>query len=236
MGTDDACPARDRPGGSGTGRTRRPRRARLRRRQRVAPTRPRHPGVSRRSGGRHPQSPRSSAALRRGRGHRESHRRRSLQIDDAGYEGSVVAVRDTMGDNEFESAWTEGAALSTEGRSPTHSAVTGGRKRPTSGWASRTPTELDVVRLVSEGFANNDIATRLLISPRTVQTHLTNVYTKTGPHLARPTRRAGRPTHLTGADSSEPRFSRARPHCGRGRSGATWEKYRTFRISALCHN
>ena len=51
---------------------------------------------------------------------------------------------------------------------------------PASGWASLTPTERDVVRLVSEGLANNDIATRLFVSPRTVQTHLTHVYTKLG--------------------------------------------------------
>jgi DNA-binding CsgD family transcriptional regulator len=54
------------------------------------------------------------------------------------------------------------------------------RKRPTSGWAALTRAELDVVRLVSEGFGNKDIATRLFVSPRTVQTHLTHVYTKLG--------------------------------------------------------
>jgi DNA-binding CsgD family transcriptional regulator len=41
-------------------------------------------------------------------------------------------------------------------------------------------TERDVVRLVSEGLANNDIGTRLFASPRTVQTHLNHVYTKLG--------------------------------------------------------
>jgi DNA-binding CsgD family transcriptional regulator len=56
----------------------------------------------------------------------------------------------------------------------------GQRKRPTRGWASLTPTERDVVRLVSEGLANNDIATRLFVSPRTVQSHLTHVYNKLG--------------------------------------------------------
>ena len=56
----------------------------------------------------------------------------------------------------------------------------GQRKRPASGWGSLTPTELDVVRLVNEGLGNNDIATRLFVSPRTVQSHLTHVYTKLG--------------------------------------------------------
>jgi DNA-binding CsgD family transcriptional regulator len=56
----------------------------------------------------------------------------------------------------------------------------GERKRPASGWASLTPTERDVVKLVSEGLANKDIATRLFVSPRTVETHLTHVYTKLG--------------------------------------------------------
>ena len=43
-----------------------------------------------------------------------------------------------------------------------------------------TPTELDVARLVSQGLANKDIAERLFVSPRTVQAHLTHMYTKLG--------------------------------------------------------
>ena len=37
---------------------------------------------------------------------------------------------------------------------------------------------LRVARLASEGLSNNDVATRLFVLPRTVQTHLTHVYTK----------------------------------------------------------
>ena len=103
-----------------------------------------------------------------------------FKIYDAGYEALMAAVRDALGDKEFEAAWAEGAALSTEEAIAYAQRGRGQRKRPTSGWASLTPTERDVVRLVSEGLGNNDIATRLFVSPRTVQTHLTHVYTKLG--------------------------------------------------------
>jgi DNA-binding CsgD family transcriptional regulator len=85
-----------------------------------------------------------------------------------------------LGGTDFDAAWAEGAALSTEEAIAYAQRGRGQRRRPTNGWASLTPTELDVVRLVSEGLANNDIATRLFVSPRTVQSHLTHVYTKLG--------------------------------------------------------
>jgi DNA-binding CsgD family transcriptional regulator len=103
-----------------------------------------------------------------------------FKIYDAGYEASVAALRDAMDESDFESAWAEGAALSTEEAIAYAQRGRGERKRPTSGWGSLTPTERQVVQLVSEGLANNDIATRLFVSPRTVQTHLTHVYTKLG--------------------------------------------------------
>jgi DNA-binding CsgD family transcriptional regulator len=103
-----------------------------------------------------------------------------FQIHEAGYQSSVAALRNAMGEEDFHRAWAEGAALSTDEAIAYAQRGRGERKRPTSGWASLTPTEHDVVRLVSEGFGNNDIATRLFVSPRTVQTHLTHVYTKLG--------------------------------------------------------
>jgi DNA-binding CsgD family transcriptional regulator len=103
-----------------------------------------------------------------------------LKIYDAGYEASVAGLRDAMGEKDFDAAWAEGAALSVEEAISYAQRGRGERKRPTSGWELLTPTERDVVRLVSEGLANNDIATRLFVSRRTVQTHLTHVYSKLG--------------------------------------------------------
>jgi len=103
-----------------------------------------------------------------------------FELYAAGFEASVTTLRDALGESDFDDAWAEGAALSTEEAIAYAQRGRGQRKRPASGWGSLTPTELDVVRLVSEGLTNNDVATRLFISPRTVQTHLTHVYTKLG--------------------------------------------------------
>ncbi len=103
-----------------------------------------------------------------------------FKVWDAGYEASVAAPRDAMDQTDFDAAWADGAALSTEEAIAYARRGRGERKRPTSGWASLTPTERDVVRLVSEGLGNRDIASRLFVSPRTVQSHLTHVYTKLG--------------------------------------------------------
>jgi predicted ATPase/class 3 adenylate cyclase/DNA-binding CsgD family transcriptional regulator len=101
-----------------------------------------------------------------------------FKVFDAFFAFPVAALRDGMGEKDFASAWAEGAALSTVEAIAYAQRGRGKRKRPTSGWASLTPAERDVVRLVGEGLANDDIATRLFVSPRTVQTHLTHVYAK----------------------------------------------------------
>ena len=103
-----------------------------------------------------------------------------FKIYDAGYQASVAALRNALGQADLDSAWTEGTALSVKEAIAYAQRGRGDRKRASSGWESLTPTERDVVQLVSEGLANKDIATRLFVSPRTVQSHLTHVYTKLG--------------------------------------------------------
>ncbi|MBO0880301.1 MAG: LuxR family transcriptional regulator, partial [Mycobacterium sp.] len=101
-----------------------------------------------------------------------------FQVYQADYEASVRMLRNAMDEKDFERTWAQGAALSTEEAIAYAQRGRGKRNRPTTGWASLTPKELDIARLVSEGLANKDIATRLLVSLRTVETHLTHVYTK----------------------------------------------------------
>jgi DNA-binding CsgD family transcriptional regulator len=103
-----------------------------------------------------------------------------FRVYDADYAVAVSALRDALGDNDFDAVWAEGVAMSTTEAIAYARRGRGERKRPSSGWASLTPTELDVVRLVGERLGNKDIAARLFVSHRTVQTHLTHVYNKLG--------------------------------------------------------
>ena len=56
----------------------------------------------------------------------------------------------------------------------------GERGRPTFGWDSLTPAELNVVRLVAGGLTNPEIATRLVMGRTTVKTHVSSALRKVG--------------------------------------------------------
>ena len=54
------------------------------------------------------------------------------------------------------------------------------QRRAHSGWDSLTPTEITVAALIEEGLSNPEIAARLLLSPRTVATHVSHILKKLG--------------------------------------------------------
>jgi DNA-binding CsgD family transcriptional regulator len=134
-----------------------------------------------------------------------------LVVFDGDFDSLLSDVRHALGDTDFEAGWAEGAALSTEEAIAYAQRGRGERKRPSSGWESLTPTELDVVRLVAEGIPNKDIAIRLFVSPRTVQSHLRHVYNKLASDLTRATRPGGGTQELTSVRVRPAPTERAEP-------------------------
>jgi hypothetical protein len=72
------------------------------------------------------------------------------EIYRADNDALLIALRAALGQNDFDAARVEGAGLSTEEAIAYAQRGRGERKRPSTGWAALTPTELAVVRLVSE--------------------------------------------------------------------------------------
>jgi DNA-binding CsgD family transcriptional regulator len=93
-------------------------------------------------------------------------------------ERAASQARHVLGDDRFTQAWEQGQGL-TLGDAVAYAARKGGgRKRPATGWASLTPAELEVTRLVSQGLRNDAIAGRLFIAPGTVKVHLSHIFAK----------------------------------------------------------
>ena len=94
--------------------------------------------------------------------------------------GCHDAMPTALGTDTFVASWAGGVAP------PVGDAVTdagrarGKRRRPTTGWDSLTPTELEVVRHASTGLTNPQIAERMFVGRATVKTHLLHVFDKLG--------------------------------------------------------
>jgi predicted ATPase/class 3 adenylate cyclase/DNA-binding CsgD family transcriptional regulator len=99
-------------------------------------------------------------------------------VYDASHRVLLDKLRNELPPSEFDAAWAEGEALGIDEAITFATRGRGSRQRPDKGWPSLTPAELDIVRLVCEGLGNKDIAARLFVSPRTVQSHLAHVFTK----------------------------------------------------------
>ena len=107
-------------------------------------------------------------------------RRAQRTAEDAGQAAAASRARHVLGDDRFTQAWEQGHGLTLDDAVAYATRKGGGRKRPATGWASLTPAELQVARLVSEGLRNDAIARRLFIAPGTVKVHLSHIFAKLG--------------------------------------------------------
>jgi DNA-binding CsgD family transcriptional regulator len=110
-------------------------------------------------------------------------------VEHAFYERAIMDARRRLGERAFEAGWVQGRtmtpdqALQAQLPLPALSAV------PSTSVAERMPItypdgltvrEVEVLRLVAKGMTDAQIAETLVISPRTVNTHLTSIYSKIG--------------------------------------------------------
>jgi predicted ATPase/DNA-binding CsgD family transcriptional regulator/class 3 adenylate cyclase len=101
-------------------------------------------------------------------------------VHQRAHDAAVAGLRAALGDRVFAGTWAEGARLSLEEAVAYARRARGSRRRPSTGWDSLTPTELDVVRLAVDGRSNPEIGRRLFMSRGTVKAHLSHVYAKLG--------------------------------------------------------
>ncbi len=113
-------------------------------------------------------------------------------VERVPYHRAVAVARTQLGEQAFATAWVEGRMMSVEQAlaTPKQAArpTSTQKEQPSSPTSASSPSspdglttrEVEVLRVVAEGLTNGQVAQRLVISPRTVDTHLTSIYSKIG--------------------------------------------------------
>ncbi len=96
------------------------------------------------------------------------------------WSGVERTTREALGPDGYDAAFAAGAALGTDEAVAYVRRARSERKRPSRGWDSLTPTELEVVRHITAGLTNRQISERMFISPGTVKAHLSHIFAKLG--------------------------------------------------------
>lgn len=93
-------------------------------------------------------------------------------------------LRSRLGESEFADAFADGQSMRWEAMIAYAMEQKGPAGRdvspPSTEWSGLTKRERQVARLVAEGHSNQEIASQLVISRRTAETHVENILTKLG--------------------------------------------------------
>jgi len=105
-------------------------------------------------------------------------RQRSI-ADQADFDKRVASTRTGIGETAFAAAWSQGITMPLEDAIETALGAT--ESLPTDSQASVfTPREREVMALIAQGLTNREIASRLVISERTADTHVQHILNKLG--------------------------------------------------------
>ncbi len=111
-------------------------------------------------------------------------------VERASYDRTVAVVRAQLGEKDFAVWWAEGRTMTPEqalvvqeqevmqllsNQVPTSPLLT-----PPAYPGGLSAREVEVLRLVTEGLTNTQIADQLIISPLTVNAHVRSIFTKLG--------------------------------------------------------
>ncbi|MFD1147592.1 ATP-binding protein [Saccharothrix hoggarensis] len=93
-------------------------------------------------------------------------------------EEAIARARAVLGDDEYRRVYASRAESVDEALAAVLDQVEDAPEPADRRPAGLTPAEWNVARLVGDGLSNPEVATRLVISPATVHTHLTRIYRK----------------------------------------------------------
>jgi DNA-binding CsgD family transcriptional regulator len=102
-----------------------------------------------------------------------------------------AAAREAMAEEDFAAAWAEGQAMAEEQAIASALALAVALAAPGTSSADAsapappgrlTAREVEVLKLLAEGASNQAIADQLVLSIKTVERHIANIYAKIGAH------------------------------------------------------
>lgn len=109
---------------------------------------------------------------------RDATGQRRWPLDDPAHGHLTAALAGALGDDVLSALWQDGGVLNLREAASYATRARAGRKRPTTGWSSLTPTELEVAALAAQGLTNAEIGARLFITTGTAKVHLSHIYSK----------------------------------------------------------
>jgi DNA-binding NarL/FixJ family response regulator len=99
------------------------------------------------------------------------------------YTRNIATLRARMGEASFNAAWEAGRRMTLDDAislALTEPTTTPHAHTPKQDFGGLTPREREVAALVGQGMSNREIAEKLVVGERTIETHVSNIFNKLG--------------------------------------------------------